>query len=57
LARDPLGVLSALPVGLLIGSAAVERVASASRSRPLAFAVCMVSLVLTNPSLTDQGNG
>jgi sulfate-transporting ATPase len=53
----PLGILSALPVGLIVGSAAVRARGISLAIATLAFAVCLVSLVLTNPSLTAQGNG
>ena len=52
-----LGVLSAVPVGIIIGSAALRARGISLAIATLAFAVCIVSLVLTNPGFNANGNG
>jgi sulfate-transporting ATPase len=52
-----LGVLSAVPVGILIGTAALRARGISLAIATLAFAVCIVSLLLTNPAVTGYGSG
>lgn len=52
-----LGVLSAVPVGIIIGSAALRARGINLAIATLAFAVMMVSLVLTDPGITGNGLG
>lgn len=52
-----LGLLSALPVGLIVGAAAIRARGMALAIATLAFAVCIVSLVLANQSLDGGPTG
>lgn len=52
-----IGLLSAIPVGLIIGSAALRARGISLALATLAFAVCIVSLLLSNPAYTGNGNG
>lgn len=52
-----LGLLSALPIGLVIGSAALRARGMALAIATLAFAVCIVALVLSNESVNGGPSG
>jgi sulfate-transporting ATPase len=51
------GLLSALPIGLIVGAAAIRARGMALAIATLAFAVCIVSLVLSNQSLDGGPTG
>src|SRR5665213_179053 len=53
----PLGILSALPVGVIVGSAALRARGISLAIATLAFGVCTVSLILGNFSLNGGPNG
>ena len=50
------GLAAAIPIGLIVGAAAVRARGLSLAIATLAFSVCMVSLVLSNPSI-DGGVG
>ncbi|MBO0748335.1 MAG: branched-chain amino acid ABC transporter ATP-binding protein/permease, partial [Acidimicrobiaceae bacterium] len=52
-----LGVLAAVPLGLVIGSAALRARGLSLAIATLAFGVCMVSLVLSNTSIDGGAQG
>jgi ABC-type branched-subunit amino acid transport system ATPase component/branched-subunit amino acid ABC-type transport system permease component len=53
----PIAVLSALPVGIIVGSAALRARGISLAIATLAFGVCIVSLILENFSLNGGPNG
>jgi ABC-type branched-subunit amino acid transport system ATPase component/branched-subunit amino acid ABC-type transport system permease component len=53
----PIAILSALPVGVVVGSAALRARGISLAIATLAFGVCIVSLILQNFSLNGGPNG